>query len=201
MFCTDDILRLHEQTVAQWHQGPIANPYEGPLHLVCQQHTFNYELWHQEDIARSPDVSDAEIADVKRKIDKLNQQRNDHIEKLDDLLTAWMMETGKPVEIDAPMNSETPGSIVDRLSIMALRIYHLHEQCERPDVDDAHRNSVEAKISRCIQQRADLATTLGELLDDIQAGRKRHQTYRQFKMYNDPTLNPYLYAQPTRKAG
>ena len=187
--------------MAKWHVEEISNPYTGELELVCEQHSFNYRLWHQEDIARSPDVSDQEIADVKRKIDKLNQQRNDHIEKIDDWITGWLIAEGFPQHDDAPMNSETPGSIIDRLSIMSLRIYHLLEQLERSDVDQSHLESVQQKIDRCYEQRSDLSNCLGVLLDEIKEGTKRHKTYRQFKMYNDPTLNPYLYAKELKRAG
>lgn len=195
MINPQDVLRLHKETVAKWHAEEIANPYQRELELVCQQHSFNFRLWHQEDIARSPNVSDARIADVKRKIDRLNQQRNDHIEKLDDWITGWIIAEGIKAQPDAPMNSETPGSIIDRMSIMSLRIYHMHEQTQRDDVDDSHLDSVRQKLDTCHEQLDDLANCLGRLLEDIRLGRKQHKTYRQFKMYNDPSLNPYLYAK------
>ncbi len=201
MICTDDVLRLHEDTVALWHKEPIANPYDGILQLICKQHTFNYLLWHEEDIARSRDVSDAKIAEVKRNIDGYNQQRNDHIEKVDDWITGWLISHNVEAPEGTPINTETPGSVIDRLSIMSLRIYHMIEQTQRSDVDQQHLESVNAKLARCHEQRGDLAHSLSQLLDDIQAGRKCHKTYRQFKMYNDPTLNPYLYDQKLRKAG
>jgi hypothetical protein len=189
----EQVVTLHEKTVALWHQQEIDNRYPQPLTLVCEQHAYNYQLWHQEDIARSRDVSDAEIAEVKRNIDGFNQQRNDCIERIDDWISAWLQDQGCRLEIDAPLNSETPGSMIDRLSILALRIYHLREQLERDDVDEEHRRSVERKLAVCFEQRDDLAACLDQQLDDILHGRKRHKTYRQFKMYNDPTLNPYLY--------
>jgi len=201
MISSEDVLKLHDETVARWHSETISNPYEDALHLVCEQHSFNFQLWHEEDIARSREVSDAKIAQVKRNIDGFNQQRNDHIEKLDDWITGWLLAEGYTASEDAPVNSETPGSIIDRMSIASLRIYHLVEQTERTDVDEKHLASVQQKIATCYEQRADLATALTELLADVQAGRKRHKTYRQFKMYNDPTLNPYLYAKTLKKAG
>jgi hypothetical protein len=163
------------------------------MELACQQHRYNYELWHQEDQARSPDADDSTIAQVKRAIDRLNQQRNDAIEKLDDWLTEHLQATGIHPREDASQNSETPGSIVDRLSILALRIYHLDEQLQRTDVDDGHRQKVAQRLAICQLQQKELATSLRQLLEAIQSGTKRHRTYRQFKMYNDPTLNPYLY--------
>ena len=195
MINVDEVLQLHEETVARWHEQPISNPYEGLLALVCQQHTFNYELWHQEDIARSRDVSDADIAKVKREIDRLNQARNDHIEKIDDWLTEQLIQQNIAPKPGARLNTETPGSAVDRLSIMALRLYHYEEQLDRSDVDEAHVQRVQARIALCREQRRDLSQSLRELLADIEAGVRVHKTYRQMKMYNDPSLNPYLYRE------
>ena len=184
---------LQNETVARWHEQTIDNPFEGLPATVCQQHSFNFQLWHEEDIARSPDVSDSEIARVKRSIDRFNQQRNDWIEKIDDEITAMLHRNDITADDGAPLNTETPGSVFDRLSILALRIFHLRQQLEREDVDQTHFETVEQKIAVCLMQQADLETSLQNLLNDIFAGRKRHRTYRQFKMYNDPTLNPYLY--------
>ncbi len=193
MINVTDILQIQTQTVVEWHQRPIENRFEGFQQTVCQQHMFNYLLWHEEDIARSRDVSDAEIARVKRSIDSYNQQRNDWIEKVDDEITAMVESNQVVVADDAPMNTETPGCTIDRLSILALRLYHLQEQLDRDGVSTDHLESVRQKIAICRLQQDDLTRSLGQLLDDIFAGRKRHRTYRQFKMYNDPTLNPYLY--------
>jgi hypothetical protein len=187
------IVAMHDRTTADWHHQPIENQESGWMELACQQHRYNYELWHQEDQARSPDADDSTIAAVKRAIDRLNQQRNDAIEKLDDWLTEHLQATGIQPREDARQNSETPGSIVDRLSILALRIYHLDEQLQRSDVDEAHRLKVSQRLAICRLQQKELATSLRQLLEAIVAGSKRHRTYRQFKMYNDPTLNPYLY--------
>lgn len=189
------ITNLQQETVARWHQQDIDNPFEGFLASVCTQHSFNYQLWHEEDIARSPSVSDAEIARVKRSIDGFNQQRNDWIEKVDDQIAALMHEQQVQVAESATLNTETPGSAIDRLSIMSLRLYHLREQLERADVDQTHIESVERKIHACLLQQSELARSLQQLINDLFAGQKRHLTYRQFKMYNDPTLNPYLYDQ------
>ena len=201
MINAQEVLDLHENTVKAWHDDPISNSYEGVQHLICEQHAFNFQLWHQEDIARSRDVTDEKIAQVKRNIDGFNQNRNDHIEKVDDWITGWLLEHKVNAQSGARINSETPGSIIDRLSIMSLRIYHMLEQLERTDVDQAHLDSVQAKLATCYEQRKDLSNSLTELLEDIQSGTKQHKTYRQFKMYNDPTLNPYLYAKQLKKAG
>ena len=195
------INRLHRDTVERWHEQEIDNPFDGLLRLVCQQHRYNFLLWHQEDIARSRDVSDAEIARVKRAIDGYNQQRNDWIEKIDDALSEELASRNVKVDQEAPRNSETPGSIVDRLSILSLRIYHLEEQAQRRDVSTDHLESVQQKLAICLEQQDDLSSALDELILDMLAGRKRHKTYRQLKMYNDPTLNPYLYQAKQRLAG
>lgn len=189
----NQVIELQRETVAKWHQQPVDNTYSGILGTVCKQHSFNYLLWHEEDIARSRDVSDAEIARVKRSIDGYNQNRNDWIEKVDDELTEMLDTRGVQPAPEARMNTETPGCTIDRLSILSLRIYHMKEQLDRDDVTPEHIESVEKKIAICLLQQDDLKKSLCELLCDIFAGQKRHRTYRQFKMYNDPTLNPYLY--------
>jgi hypothetical protein len=188
------ILDLHENTVAEWHKGEITNPYEGFWQVVCLQHQQNFRLWHQEDIARCPNVSDADIATVKREIDRLNQRRNDLIERLDDNLLIMLEEAGVRPRADALQNTETPGSVIDRLSIVSLRLYHMEEQACRADATDEHVAKAKARLDILHEQRCDLVRSLGELLTDIFAGRKRLKLYRQFKMYNDPTMNPYLYA-------
>lgn len=186
-----DLVHMQTTCVELWHRQPIDNPFSGLEALVCEQHAFNFQLWHQEDIARSAEVSDTQIATVKRAIDSLNQSRNDTIEKIDDVITQLL--SGVVLASDAPLCTETPGSAIDRLSIMALRIFHYREERERDNVDDTHRNRVAGRIKLCESQLADLARSLQELLNDQFAGRKQHKTYRQFKMYNDPSLNPEIY--------
>lgn len=193
MISVHDINELHSQTVTRWHETPVDNQFEGFLSIVCQQHQFNFLLWHEEDIARSRDVTDAKIAQVKRAIDGYNQQRNDWIEKTDDWLASALTDLGVRPEQDAPSNTETPGCAIDRLSILSLRIYHMLEQLERDDASDDHKAKVTQKLAICYEQQKDLSTSLQRLIDDIFAGKKHHKIYRQFKMYNDPTLNPYLY--------
>jgi len=192
------ILELQTTTVERWHSEPIDNPYDGIESTICQQHSFNYQLWHEEDIARSRDVTDAEIARVKRSIDGFNQQRNDWIEKVDDEISQLVEQAEVSPVAGAPMNTETPGSTIDRLSILSLRIYHLREQLERDDVTQEHVDSVQQKIAICLLQQDELGTALQQLIGDIFAGRKKHRTYRQLKMYNDPALNPYLYKAKTK---
>ncbi len=185
---------LHQAAVARWHTQEIDNPYEGFLRLVCLQHQHNFRLWHQEDVARSADASNADLAGVKRAIDKLNQQRNDAIERLDDALLIELVATGVRPSPEARLNTETPGSAIDRLSILALRLYHMDEQARRSEAGEVHVVKAEARLEILRQQHCDLCQSLAELLDDIFAGRKQLKVYRQFKMYNDPTMNPYLYS-------
>jgi len=189
----EQITRLHRETVVRWHQQDVDNPFDGFLGLVCEQFSYNFRLWHEEDIARSPEVGNERIATVKRAIDRFNQQRNDAIERLDDWITGALESCGVVAAADARLNTETVGSVIDRLSILALRIYHLEEQRDRIDASPEHRVNVTRKLAVALAQHDDLSQAGQELVDDIAAGRKRHKTYRQMKMYNDPAMNPYLY--------
>jgi len=198
MLQVPQILELHESTVASWHHEEVENTAQGFLGLVCENHRDNFLLWHEEDVARSPDVGDARIAAVKRAIDRYNQARNDAIEKIDDYLVGHLAEEGISHAPHAGVNTETPGMAIDRLSILALRLYHMREQAERADATAEHRARASAKLGILHQQRDDLAHALAQLWDELLHGRKRLKVYRQFKMYNDPTLNPYLYQSHKR---
>jgi hypothetical protein len=158
----------------------------------------NYLLWHEEDKARRLDVDDSAIATVKRSIDKLNQQRNDLIEKLDEAIFAEITQAPSATTTET-INSETPGSIVDRISIMSLKVYHMDEDSRRSDIDEDHRQRSLHRLSVLKLQRNDLCTALGELLADYVAGKKTMKLYKQFKMYNDPTLNPEMYRAQQRR--
>jgi hypothetical protein len=187
------ITELQAETVKRWHDEKVDNPYHGFLNLVCRQHQQNFKLWHEEDIARSPEVSDADLAEVKRSIDRLNQRRNDLIEQIDDTLIEQLRQNNVAPLPGARLNTETPGSVIDRLSILSLRIYHMREQADRPDAEPEHRRKAEAKLEILEEQCRDLSEALAELSADVFAGRKQLKVYRQMKMYNDPTMNPYLY--------
>ncbi len=201
MIDVKEITELHASTVASWHGEEISNPYTGFLHEVCSQHTFNFLLWHEEDIARSPNVGDERIAAVKRAIDGYNQQRNDGIEALDAYLLRELDNLKVTPQPEARQNTETPGSTIDRLSILALRRYHMQEQADRADASQQHRAKAQKRLEILADQHHDLSTSLGQLLGDIFAGRKRLKVYFQFKMYNDPAMNPQLYqaAKPDSK--
>ncbi len=160
--------------------------------MVLAQHRTNFDLWHEEDEARCPDASDACIAEVKHAIDRHNQQRNDLVEQIDLLL----LSLAGPQNESAPLHSETPGLIIDRLSILALKIYHTAEEVHRPSASHEHHRRNQHRLAILTQQRADLARCLDELWAQILTGQRRFRLYRQMKMYNDPELNPVLYTRP-----
>ncbi|MFW6168999.1 MAG: DUF4254 domain-containing protein [Planctomycetota bacterium] len=185
----DQILEMHEFVVNRWHHHGIHNPYAGFLHIACRECALNYRLWHQEDVAHGRNVSDRELADAKRTIDKLNRLRNSHIELMDDWIAEALERRGVITSQRLPLNTETPGSVIDRLSILALRVFHLEEQLHRDDTDAMYRRSVLARRNCCFQQRTDLVWSLKHLIRDITLGRKRHKTYRQYRIYNAALLD------------
>ena len=157
--------------------------------LVMRNHRANFDLWHEEDKARDPAASDGEIARVKRAIDGLNQRRNDLVEAIDGLLLRWAGEQ----RADAPLHSETPGMMIDRMSILALKIFHTREQAEREDASASHRMRNIDRLRVLEEQRGDLAGCLAEVWTAVLRGDRRFKIYRQMKMYNDPELNPAIY--------
>ncbi len=172
---------------------------------IGENHRNNCLLWAEEDLARRTTVSAEDIAVNKRHIDKFNQARNDATERVDEqlliglgLVDAASARTDSPISNIKPgsrLNSETAGSMVDRLSIMSLKIRAMRQQTERTDVDEAHRESCRGKLARLNEQRGDLAGCYDQLLEDARLGRAHFKVYRQFKMYNDPRLNPALVAE------
>ena len=196
MFKASELLEQQLNEVVQWHvKAPEPDYVEASdfPNLVSMQHYVNFELWHQEDMARDPDAPDSKIAAVKRAIDVLNQRRNDMIEQMDQYLLDALQSKNINYTADAEMNSETPGSIIDRLSINALKIYHMDEEIQRLDVTDEHRKKCSGKLSVLQDQRNDLKKSLETLLADLSSGKKRLKVYQQMKMYNDENLNPVLY--------
>jgi len=164
---------------------------------VLDNHRWNCSLWAEEDLARRTRAADAEIAANKRNIDRFNQARNDAMERIDDTLLRATAEW--PRAAGARLSSETVGAMVDRLSILALKVHHMGLQTTRTDVEDAHRETARSRVAQLRLQRDDLAGCLDRLLDELAAGTGWFRIYRQFKMYNDPSLNPVLVAE--RKAG
>lgn len=188
---TIDALLTH--LVAHWHDFEVEHSEEGLRGRICDLHRFNFLLWHEEDVARSPHVTDGRIAQVKRAIDRYNQARNDAIEKVDDCLIAQLAARGIMAGPDAPAATETPGAAIDRLSILELRRYHMREQAERRDATEEHRAKAAGRLEILDLQREHLIAALDRLLGEIFAGERPLRVFRQMKMYNDPSLNPYLY--------
>ena len=196
IFKASELLEQQLDEVVQWHVKAPEPDYDEASDfpsLVSRQHYVNFELWHQEDMARDPDAPDSKIAAVKRAIDVLNQRRNDMIEHMDQSLLDTLQNKNVLYNAEVEMNSETPGSIIDRLSINALKIYHMDEEIQRPDVTDEHRKKCSGKLSVLQDQRDDLGKSLEKLLADLSNGKKRLKVYQQMKMYNDENLNPVLY--------
>ena len=152
----------------------------------------NFILWGYEDEARRKDVPDSCIAELKRKIDKENQSRNDIIDALDALIRQDVEEKLKSIDQTLPMNSENPGSLYDRLTILALRSYNLKKEINRKDADIAHIERCSNMLEQVLEKSDDLLKCLKELMDDIYSGRKKIKSYKQHKLYNDPDLNPAL---------
>jgi hypothetical protein len=193
MLSAPEIVEAHDRLTSVWHQGPAFD--EGAsdwLKAIAGQHRANFDLWHIEDEARTPGATDAELAGVKRRVDSTNQRRNDLAEELDRLLLAYLEPQLLPAA-DAPLNSESPGLIIDRLSILALKIYHTREEAERLQAPQGHCERNRNRLAILEEQRADLAGCLGALWRETLAGTRRFKLYRQLKMYNDPTLNPAIY--------
>jgi len=159
---------------------------------VSRQHRANFDLWHIEDEARTPGVTDEKLAAVKHRIDSTNQLRNDLAEALDVALLGWLATQGLP-NPEAALHSESPGLIIDRLSILALKIYHTREEAERADAPEGHGARNRERLAILRNQRDDLAGCLDALWQETLAGKRRFKLYRQLKMYNDPALNPAIY--------
>ncbi|MFI3327787.1 MAG: DUF4254 domain-containing protein [Rikenellaceae bacterium] len=191
---------IFQRSIADYHindsvDHPIANPYsDGSIeHLLYHKNWIDAVQWHLEDIIRDPQIDPAAALEIKRRIDASNQVRTDMVEYID----SYMLDKYKDIKpaADAKLNTETPAWAIDRLSILALKIYHMTQEVERTDVDAAHRAACQTKLDVLLTQRVDLSAAIEELIEDIEAGRKYMKVYKQMKMYNDPTLNPVLYGQ------
>ncbi len=183
------IAQLQLQLTTQWHETPPAAEGTGLQRLVQENHLRNFQLWHEEDIARREDLGFEPIYRAKRAIDRYNQERNNFIEQMDQAMVLAL----SPAESGCPRNSETPGMMIDRLSILALKEYHMAEEANRADASADHREKCAAKLARIRVQRGDLTQCLAEIVADVIARRRTFSVYFQFKMYNDPALNPQLY--------
>jgi hypothetical protein len=190
-----DIVAFHDACHAEpgWARSTARRHAGGFWQALEDNHRLNCLLWDEEDLARRRTVADAEIAANKRAIDRYNQGRNDAIERMDEQLLAAL--AGVPRRPGARLNSETAGAIADRLSILSLKIHHMRLQTLRRDVDAAHVEACAEKLARLLEQREDLAGCLDRLLEEAARGEAWFKVYRQFKMYNDPALNPALYGE------
>ena len=198
MTFTEKANSIFEASIADYHvtdnvDTPIDNryPFKSIEYYLYLKNWIDTVQWHLEDIIRNPEIDPVEALAIKRRIDKSNQDRTDLVELID----SYMLDTYKDVEIqkDARINTESPAWAIDRLSILALKIYHMRIEAERTDVDPAHREACGKKLETLLLQKEDLSTAIDQLLADIESGNKYMKVYKQMKMYNDPSLNPVLY--------
>jgi hypothetical protein len=181
----------------QWNDvdAGIQNPYpfQSLEYYLYLKNWIDTVQWHLEDIIRDPQIDAVKALEIKRRIDKSNQDRTDLVELID----SYFLDTYKDVSLqpEASINTESPAWAIDRLSILALKIYHMQLETERQDTDPAHHTSVVSKLTVLLEQKKDLSSAIDRLLEDIEAGKKYMKVYKQMKMYNDPSLNPVLYGK------
>ncbi len=195
---SSDLFDLFSRQVVEYHKidsvhAPSNNPYEEGTfeHLLWEKSYIDTVQWHLEDLVRPDDVDPVEALRLKRWIDKSNQNRTDLVERIDDRFL--MAYADVEPQAGATLNTETPAWAIDRLSILALKVYHFAIEAERKDASAEHHAKCQAKLDVLRSQREDLTTAIDQLMDDLAAGRKVMKVYRQMKMYNDPSLNPMLY--------
>ncbi len=195
---SDFAFKIFEESIIKYHElDDVSQPFHNPYnkdeieHLLYRKNWIDTVQWHYEDIIRDPDIDPVEALSLKRKIDASNQDRTDTVEYID----SYFLNKYKKVPVlpEATINSESPAWAIDRLSILALKIYHMKEEAERTDATPEHREACIQKLNVLLEQRKDLSLAVDQLLDDIAAGRKYMKVYKQMKMYNDETLNPILY--------
>lgn len=189
---------IFERSIETYHvvdevDQPFQNPYEkGSLeNILYRKNWIDTVQWHREDIIRKPDIDLALALQMKRNIDRDNQERTDLVESIDDVIAGELKNVN--VLPGATINTETPGWAIDRLSILALKIYHMRIEANRDDADEDHIRNCRRKLNILLEQKTDLFTSIDQLLDDLAAGKKKMKLYKQMKMYNDPKLNPVLY--------
>lgn len=200
MISAEDCYKVFEKSILDYHvkddvDTPMTNlhPSGSFEHLLYAKNWIDTVQWHLEDIIRVPSIDPVEGIAIKRRIDKSNQDRTDMVEKIDD----YFLEIFKNVvpKSRARINSETPAWLLDRMSILLLKIYHMREQTTRTDADKDHIAKCQSKLVILLEQRADMKSAFDELMTDIKNGDRRFKVYRQMKMYNDTSLNPMLYGQ------
>jgi len=195
---------IFEKSILDYHVNdqvdtPIVNPYPAESliqHLLYQKNWTDTVQWHLEDIIRNPAIDPVDALAIKRRIDSSNQERTDMVEYID----SYFFEKHKevPLNPDATINTESPAWAIDRLSILALKIYHMDVEANRADAGEEHKISCWAKLAILLEQRTDLSKAIDQLLEDIAASKKYMKVYKQMKMYNDPGLNPILYQQQAK---
>ena len=188
---------IFEKSIQQYHikddvDQTFVNPYpkDDVAHLLYRKNWIDTVQWHYEDLIRDPNIKPKAALALKRKIDASNQDRTDLVEFID----SYFLHKYRTVQIDkdATINTESPAWAIDRLSILALKIYHMQEEVDRTDASPSHRDSCQEKLNTLLQQKMDLSLAIDQLLADIEAGRKYMKVYKQMKMYNDEELNPVL---------
>ena len=184
-----EIVRFQTEATARWHDSPTLPRADLPWPHIHQNHRMNFDLWHEEDIARRDDLGPERVREAKRTIDRCNQARNDAIEQID----TWLLAQLSSAAPGGSQHSETPGMIIDRLSILSLKIYHMRLEAKRADATVEHREKCGAKTVILESQARDLQNCLANLLSDLEKGERHFKLYRQLKMYNDASLNPQLY--------
>lgn len=204
MLSADQCYSIFQRSIDSYHlkddvDAPLNNPYpSGSFEaLLYLKNWIDTVQWHLEDIIRDPQIDPVKGIAIKRRIDKSNQDRTDTVEKIDDVFLEEFRNV-KP-KAGARINSETPAWLLDRMSILMLKIYHMNEQVQRKDASADHIQKCQLKLNILLEQKQDMRTAFDELIEDIQSGDRRFKVYRQMKMYNDTSLNPVLYAQD--KAG
>ena len=198
-------ITIFEESVNNYHlidniDNPVSNPYpkEKIEHLLYLKNWIDTVQWHLEDIIRNPAIDPVEALAIKRRIDSSNQERTDVVEYIDSYFLE-KYKTVKPLN-GASINTESPAWAIDRLSILALKIYHMQAEANRTDASQDHIAACQQKLAILVEQRKDLSQAIDELLTDIEQGKKYMKAYKQMKMYNDPSLNPVLYQQQTSQA-
>lgn len=190
---------IFQKAIADYHvqdeiDHPISNPFQTDSldHLLYLKCWIDTAQWHMEDVIRNPHIHPEKALKWKRKIDQSNQDRTDTVEYIDSYFLEMFQHV--PALKDARVNSESPAWAIDRLSILALKVYHMEQEANRKDADAKHREECESKLNILLEQRKDLSQSIDELLEDLKTGNKYMKVYKQMKMYNDPSLNPVLYA-------
>lgn len=192
--------QIFNESIQQYHvtdhvDTPINNPYpfQSIEYYLYLKNWIDTVQWHFEDIIRDPNIDPAEALILKRRIDKSNQDRTDLVELID----SYFLDKYKEIAVleDATINTESPAWAIDRLSILALKIYHMQQEVNRTDTTPEHHDQCQTKLNILLEQQKDLSTAIEQLINDIEAGRKYMKVYKQMKMYNDPNLNPVLYGK------